>query len=214
LSSALTIVGGVLLGGAAAEITPAQWDQTSFTGTAFIVFALAYLLCSSGIVQAFGGASAMIAVVGTINALNLHEPLSTRISASALIVVAMIWAAATGLALLRESSIGILVVGVSGFVGSEMLINSTAWVDEATWHGFWPGYLTLVVFATAGFWAYIRLRDLAALLVGVVALATVVPQSVLDYTSGSLGAGGALLLIGLSIVGASAIGFRLMHRRA
>jgi len=47
--------------------------------------------------------------------------------------------------------------------------------------------------------------------VGVVALATVVPQAVIDYTGGALGAAGALLVVGLSIVGASVIGLRLRH---
>jgi hypothetical protein len=51
------------------------------------------------------------------------------------------------------------------------------------------------------------------LVVGVVALATVVPQAVIDYTDGALGAAGALLLSGLSIVGASVLGLRL-HREA
>jgi hypothetical protein len=43
----------------------------------------------------------------------------------------------------------------------------------------------------------------------VFALATVVPQAVIDYTDGALGAAGALMLIGLSIVGASLVGVRL-----
>jgi hypothetical protein len=47
--------------------------------------------------------------------------------------------------------------------------------------------------------------------VGVVALATVVPEAVLHYTHGSLGAGAALLVVGLSIVGASVLGLRLRH---
>ena len=50
---------------------------------------------------------------------------------------------------------------------------------------------------------------MAVLAVGVVALATVVPQAVIHYTDGALGAAGSLLVVGLSIVGASAAGLRL-----
>lgn len=71
------------------------------------------------------------------------------------------------------------------------------------------GYLLLAVLAAGGLVGYVRTRLIGLLVVGVVALAVVVPQAVLDLTDGAIGAGGALLLVGMSVIGASVLGFRL-----
>jgi hypothetical protein len=110
------------------------------------------------------------------------------------------WAALSVLRLIDERSLGIAVAGVTAFVGAEMVISSDI-------KGL--GYVLLAAVAVAGLAGYIASRELSALAVGGVALAVVIPQAVIDYTDGSLGAAGALLISGLSVVAASTLGMRL-----
>jgi hypothetical protein len=63
--------------------------------------------------------------------------------------------------------------------------------------------------ALAGLAGYLALREVALLAAGAVALAVVVPQAAIDYSDGALGAAGALLVSGLSIVAASVVGLRV-----
>jgi hypothetical protein len=74
------------------------------------------------------------------------------------------------------------------------------------------GYLLLGLLAAAGLIEYLRTRELSALGVGAVALAVVVPQAVIDYTEGSFGAAGGLLVSGLSIVAVSVLASRLRRK--
>ena len=75
------------------------------------------------------------------------------------------------------------------------------------------GYLIIGLVVLAGLGGYLRTRRIPVLVVGVIALATLVPQVVDHYAGGSLRAGGALLVTGLSIVGASLLGLTLHHRQ-
>ena len=108
--------------------------------------------------------------------------------------------------ILDERHLGLVSAGALFFVGAEMLTTDAA--TERSWANV-AGYILLSLLAAAGLVGYVRTRYVGVLAVGVIALATVVPQAVIDYTDGALGAAGALLLIGLSIVGASLVGVRL-----
>ncbi|MCP6726386.1 hypothetical protein NL526_30475, partial [Klebsiella pneumoniae] len=68
------------------------------------------------------------------------------------------------------------------FTGGETL----ALGHEQAW-----GYLVVSLVAVAGLAGYLRTRRVPVLVVGVVALATVVPEAVAHYAGGSLQAGGA-----------------------
>jgi hypothetical protein len=122
----------------------------------------------------------------------------------ALCLLAVGWALLAQRGVLDERQLGLVAAGVVFFVGAQLLATGSgrAGVTGA-------GYLLLALLAVAGLLGYVRTRYLGVLAVGVIALAVVIPQAVIDYTDGALGAGGALLLIGLSIVVASVLGLRL-----
>jgi hypothetical protein len=103
-----------------------------------------------------------------------------------------------------ERRLGLMAAYVVGFAAAEIVVAGSGSNLVAN-----AGYLVLAGLAICGFVGYARTRFVGHLVAGVVALATVIPQAVLDYTDGAFGAGGALLLVGLSIVGASLIGFRV-----
>ena len=122
------------------------------------------------------------------------------------VVIAAVWAFLAIKGVLDERHLGLVSAGALFFIGAEILATATA-TDRAWANG--AGYILLGLLAVAGLVGYVRTRYVGVLAVGVIALATVVPQAVIDYTNGALGAAGALLLIGLSIVGASLVGVRL-----
>ena len=122
------------------------------------------------------------------------------------VVIAAVWALLAIKGVLDERHLGLVSAGALFFIGAEILATDTA-TDRAWANG--AGYILLGLLAVAGLVGYVRTRYVGVLAVGVIALATVVPQAVIDYTNGALGAAGALLLIGLSIVGASLVGVRL-----
>ena len=121
-------------------------------------------------------------------------------------VIAAVWALLAIKGVLDERHLGLVSAGALFFVGAEMLATDAA--TECSWANV-AGYVLLSLLAAAALVGYVRTRYVGVLAVGVIALATVVPQAVIAYTDGALGAAGALLLIGLSIVGASLVGGRL-----
>lgn len=125
-----------------------------------------------------------------------------------LVLIAAAWAALATLRILDERHLGLVSAGALFFIGAEILAN-TSYTAGPTALAVAAGYVLLGVLAVAGLVGYVRTRYVGVLAVGVIALATVVPQAVIDYTNGALGAAGALLLVGLSIVGASLVGVRL-----
>ncbi len=63
--------------------------------------------------------------------------------------------------------------------------------------------------AVLGFVLYLRTAAVPFLVLGVAAVTLVVPEAIIDWTEGSLGAGGGVLVAGLTLLAASAMGFRM-----
>ncbi|WP_395729210.1 hypothetical protein [Nakamurella sp.] len=208
---AVLLTVGAGLGAAATGVAVGEdaTDRAIFTAAAVLLIG-AYLFCRSALIQL----AALVAVaLGTLSwtawwaqeRWGMSNP-SVAIGL-ALGVVAAGWAAATMAGWFDERRLGTMGAYTVGFVAAEILAVGSESGLVAT-----AGYLALTGLAVSGFVGYVRTRFVGHLIVGVVALATVVPQAVLDYTGGAFGAGGALLLVGLSIVGASLIGFRVRRR--
>jgi hypothetical protein len=71
------------------------------------------------------------------------------------------------------------------------------------------GYALTVVVAVAGVAAYLRLAGWPYLALAVLGVTLVVPEAVSDWTAGSLGAVGGVLVAGITLLLASLAGFRL-----
>jgi formate-dependent nitrite reductase membrane component NrfD len=63
--------------------------------------------------------------------------------------------------------------------------------------------------AVAGFVLYLRTVGWPYLVVGVLGVTLVVPEAVMHWTDGSLGVAGAVLVAGLTLLGASLAGLRM-----
>ncbi len=203
----LLIAGAVLGGGAAAVLADTgAADRVAFAGASVLLLA-AYAFCRTALIQLAALLSCVFAVeswtawaahqlTGTLNP-------SVPIGA-ALCGLAVVWYAASVVGLIEERRLALVAACAVVFAAAEILA-----IGGESPGAVAAGYLLLALLAAGGLVGYLRTGLTGLLVVGVVALATVVPQAILEYTNGALGAGGALLVVGLSIIGASVLGFRL-----
>ena len=77
----------------------------------------------------------------------------------------------------------------------------------------WLGYLLTALVAVAGFAEYLRTLRWPYVAAAVVAVTLVVPEAVTDWTDGTVGPAGAVLLAGLALLGAAFAGFRIRQER-
>jgi len=73
----------------------------------------------------------------------------------------------------------------------------------------WAGYVATAVVAGAAFAGYVVRPSWPYLAAGVIGVTLSVPEALLDWTDGSLGAAGGLLVAGATLLGASLLGLRL-----
>jgi hypothetical protein len=206
LVSALVLVGGGLLGGLTAELLQNQsaadsgLQATAAALTVTAVWAVGFAGCRILLLHLATAVASCVSVMTTIS-WRFGGDVEPWWMGAGLVAVALVWAGLTALGAMDDREVGYPVAGIIAFIGSELLSVAD--------HHAWIGYLLLAVLAVAGLAGYVRARLVPVLVVGVVSLATVVPQSIIDYTNGALGAAGALLVTGLSIVGASVVGLRI-----
>jgi hypothetical protein len=197
LIGVLVLAAGGLLAGASVVYLDGPADDRVFPLVLLAVWGIGYGV-TRGSVLHLATASALAWA-----AIALIDPWSGAdlwVDGAVLVAIGVIWAALTVFGGIHERNLGIAVAGALAFIGAEAMVDG-----DTTW----LGYLLLATLAVIGLAEYLRSRLISALGVGTVALAVVVPQAVIDYTEGSLGAGGALLVVGLTIVGVSVLGMRL-----
>jgi hypothetical protein len=203
----LLTVGAALGAGAVAmAVGPDAADRAMFTTAAALLLG-AYAFCRNALIHLTALFCCAFAVVSW-TAWWAHQVSGTENASVAvgiaLAVLGAAWMVASITGFLDERQVGVLAASAVLFAAAETLaVGGVSAIATAA------GYLLLTLLAIGGFVGYVRFRFVGLLVVGVVALATVVPQAVIDYTNGAIGAGGGLMLIGLSIIGASVLGFRL-----
>ncbi len=205
LASALALVAAALAGGVSVVGVgvgdPWRWDGALWTGTALAVVATAYATCRTPVLHVATAAAAAGLAGFVLDTAVVDQTWSGVWVGAALLGVAAGWLVLTVTGLLDEVALGLTVAGSVAFVGGEVLAVQERYPSA--------GFLALGALAAAGLVGYVRARHVGVLVVGVVALATVVPQAVLHHTDGALGAAGALLVTGLSILAASVLGLQL-----
>lgn len=120
------------------------------------------------------------------------------------LAVGAIWLVMAERGVWRETLPARLVGAVMVLVGAQVPASSeTPWV----------GYLVTVVLAAVAFTLYVARRAWPYLAVGVLGVTLAVPEALMDWTEGSLGTAGVLLVAGVALLGASLFGLRL-HKEA
>jgi hypothetical protein len=202
LVGALVLAGGGLLGAATAVIIEDSGSERWVPLVPLLVWGVGYLLCR-GVPLQVGTAVALTWAVLMI--LDENRTDQFPLSGLVLVLAGIGWAALAKIRLIEEQALAIVIAGVLAFTGGEIVATS-----EYT--GL--GYLLLGLLAVAGLGGYVLTHQLSALGVGATTLAVVVPQVVIDYTEGSLGAAGGLLVSGLSVVAVSVLAARLRRSSA
>lgn len=196
--ASLVTLAAVLLGAAVGQLLGAANRAPGVAATTASVCAAGYALCRSPLLQA-GWAVAVAAALGELLA---RSPLPAP-TAWGFVLAGALWVGLVMARVIDEWTVGVLLAGALGYVGGQMLALGE---DQPL------GYLVMGALAVGGLAGYLWTRRVAVLVVGVVSLATVVPEAVSHYAGGALRTGGALLVAGLSIVGASALGLALRRR--
>jgi hypothetical protein len=138
--------------------------------------------------------------------LQIGDEPGTTPYAVALLVLGALWAGLAVTHVLREAEPGLALGAGLALFAAQLPVFSYD-VDEL-------GYALTAAVAVAGFAGYLATRSWSVLAIAVVATTLVVPEALHDWTNGSVPAAGSLLIAGLTLLGASAIGLRLRREVA
>ena len=199
LVSVLVLVAAGLGAGAAAVLAEGDAEPTAAALAGLLVTGAAYAACRTVLLHlgvAFAAMSVVYAIVELADG-------SFAAGGAGVVALGVAWGLAALAGVLSERVLGLVVGAGLAFLGGENIALDGPGA---------AGYAVMAAVALAGLGGYLALREVALLAAGAVALAVVVPQAAIDYSDGALGAAGALLVCGLSIVAASVIGLRV--RRA
>lgn len=165
--------------------------------TLIVVAAVGYLLAPTLLGQASVAVGAGYAIPLTLDTVGDLDPLPLGMM---FLAVGLVWLALAEKGLWQELLAGRIIGAVFVVVGAQIPVGS----DQA-----WIGYLVTLLVAAAGFAMYVARHAWPYLAVGVVGVTLAVPEALLDWTEGSLGTAGVLLVAGVTLLGASLLGLRL-----
>lgn len=200
------LVAAAASGGMAAGTRADSWvDPGTYSGvpvmvgtlTAVVLALVGYLLAPTAFGQVAVAVAAAASVPATLEVLATQEPLP----------IGLAWLSLGVLWLVLVETDRWFEPWSARIVGSVLVVLGAQVAVVDRWP--WVGYLALLLVAVAGFALYVRTHAWPYLAVGVAGLTLVVPQALLDWTDGTLGTAGVLLVAGLTLLGASLVGLRL-----
>lgn len=130
-----------------------------------------------------------------------YEEQWTNAVSHAMFFVGVVWLAVTEAGAFRAITLARSAGAATTLLGAQLPIMEG-------YHP-WLGYLLTLIMAVVGIAAYLRTTAWPYLAVAVAAVTLVVPEAVSDWTKGSLGVIGAVLVTGVTLLIASFIGYRL-----
>jgi uncharacterized membrane protein len=204
LASALLVGAAVGAGATVARLVEVAGDEmTSWPAllgglTALVLGGAACRLASSALVQlAMAGAAgtALLSLLGVVGG----GSGTVLAPALALLGLGVGWQVLAEAGSFREPVVARFVgVGLALF-GAQLVLGEQSWL----------AYLLTLAVAAAGFALYLRTVSWPYLVAGVLGITLVVPEAVADWTDGSLGIAGGVLVAGLALLGASLAGLRV-----
>ena len=173
---------------------------------AFVAFAVTLLVTGQlGYFAVPSSVGQLVVAVGAVvlvpSALELAGVSSAVVTGLALVAVGILGLLLAELGLWRPAVTARVIGCVIAFAGAQVPVAGSG-------HP-WVGYVATALLAAGAFGTYVVRRAWPYLVVGVVATTVAVPEALTDWTGGSLGAAGALLVAGVALLGASLAGLRL-----
>lgn len=163
--------------------------------------AAAYRFSSTavGLIGMLGGALAVATNVGSwIATESAYESLGVGGSVFA---VAVVWALLTETGAFDQPTVARTLGAAVAVFGAQ----AASFSEDLSW----VGYLMSVLIVGVGVWLYLTRLDWPYLAAAVIAVTLVVPEAVSDWTEGSLGVVGGVLVAGVTLLVASYAGYRL-----
>jgi hypothetical protein len=170
--------------------------------TGLIVVVAGYLLARSAVGQ-IGAAVAAFGVYATL--LDLGDDAHAWTLGLGALALGAGWAALAWWRVVTERRLGLAIAVGFGLLGAQLVV-----VDDID-----PlGYILTALVAAVCFAAYTRIREWVVLAGGVAGATLVVPEFLYDVTGGSLGASGAMLVAGVTLLAGSLAGLRIRRHTA
>ena len=180
-----------------------EWAWAAGGGVAVLVALAGRRLAATAVSLVVMASGVLTAVLALSQGLESHD--TGDVVAVALLVAAAVWLAVTERGLLAEVSVARSLGVVLAFVGAQApVVDGHAALGYAVTAGLAAAAIALYLARVA--WPYLA--------VAVVAVTVVVPEAVTDWSGGSLGATGGVLLAGVTLLIASFAGYRLRSETA
>jgi len=176
------------------------WPIVAGALTALVLAAAAYAYAPSVLGQVAMVGAIFMATTGIWTLLD-DEQNDTLWPGVTFMAVGVLWVAGAESGLFREVVQARAIGGVLTLFGAQFTLFGG---DHSG-----VSYLLMFLVSVAAFVMYVRQVAWPYLVVGVVGITLVVPEAVIDWTAGSLGPAGAVLVAGLTLLGASLAGFRV-----
>lgn len=182
-----------------------SWPSLAGSVTALVLCAAVYAVMPSVFTVAGLALSTFVATTSAGDLIG--SPDSPTLATGLLLVAAgAVWVTAAERSWLAEQTLGRIAGSAMLLLGAQMPVFDTGPANV--------GYALLVLVAAFAFTTYLRTVAWPYLVLGVGAVTLVVPQAVIDWTSGSLGTAGGVLVAGLTLLAASFAGFRMRQEAA
>ena len=185
----------------AAGLAVDDYELAAASAMGLLVVGVGYAFVPSAVGQLGAWAAGIGLVCGLIAQIGDYP--NTTPYAVALVALGALWAGLAVTRVLGEREPGLALGAGLALVAAQLPVIS---YDTDT-----LGYALTAAVAAAGFGGYLSTRSWWVLGVGVLAMTLVVPEALHDWTAGSVSSADSLLIAGLTLLAASAIGLRLRH---
>lgn len=184
----------------AADLGVAGWELVAASAVGLVVAAVTYAVVPSVVGQLGMWAASIGLVTGLVAEIGDEPDIAWY--AVALVALGGGWVALGLTRTVRDREVALATGAAIAVFGAQLPVFGG---DQEQW----LAYLLTAGVAAAGFLGYLSTRSWSVLAAGVVATTLVVPEALHDWTDGSVSAAGSLLVAGLTLLGASAVGLRL-----
>jgi hypothetical protein len=180
------------------DLSEVYWPGVIGAVVGVVVGAIGYRLAPTAVGLVGTIAGAITATMTLVDGVDRFEGDAAGI---ALFLLGAVWLALTELHWFRESTVARSLGVTVALVGAQVPVMDGT-------HS-WLGYLLTLVVVVAGIALYLKLVAWPYLAVAVIGVTLLVPEAVADWTGGSLGAVGGVLVAGITLLLASFAGYRL-----
>jgi hypothetical protein len=178
-----------------------SWPSVAGMATLAVVGLLGYWIAPTAVGQVPVAVGLFSLVPSTLDAIYRDDTEFALTMSLIEIAIASLWWGLTEIDFWKPREIGLIIAFAIALIGSQMNVMEGSHENV--------GYLLTALVAVAAFGGYVLRPAWPYLAAGVIAVTILVPEAITDWTEGSIGTAGAVLLAGVTLLGASLASFRL-----